>query len=274
MLGLPSDCPFHVHECPSCRYRFLHPYLSIEELRDLYGSHYFTGETDGDRRDGTVGSSVDYNALAEERIPKFRASLDLIQQHAPGARTILDVGAATGDLLALAKERGLEPAGVELSAHAAAVAKARHGLDLFVGRLEDFPVTHSFDVIHLNHVLEHFVDPREAVRRLEALLAPTGVVYIEVPYQFNWGERVKHRLARTRPPFTVWSIHHPVFFTPSTVVRLFERVGLRPRTLRVFDRARYPAATPVQIAKRLAWQALSQVGEGTFIEAVFARTEA
>src|SRR5688572_21794289 len=77
ILGLPFDRPQRVHQCDSCGYRTLAPYLSEEEVRNLYGDHYFTGETDA-RALGATGFAVEYEVFAAERMPKFRATLDLI----------------------------------------------------------------------------------------------------------------------------------------------------------------------------------------------------
>ena len=269
ILGLPFDRPQRVYECVHCGYRMLSPYFTEEEIRALYGDHYFTGETDA-RAHGATGFAVDYEVFAADRMPKFAATLDSILRHAPGARSILDVGAATGDFLNLARQRGLEPAGVELSAHAATIAKDRHNLDLFVGRLEDFQTARQFDAIHLNHVLEHFPDPKAIVRILARLLSRDGVIYVEVPFQFNIAERAKFQLTRSSAPFTISSIHHSTFFTPSTLAALFAPVQMRAVHLRVFDRSRYPARTPLQRAKRLAWEMLSWLDQGVFIEAIFA----
>ena len=270
MLGLPTDRPQRIHQCKSCGYRTLRPYFTEGELRDLYSDHYFTGHTDT-RAHGATGSEVDYELTAADRLPKFRATLDLILRHVPSARSILDVGAATGDFLNLARERGLEPTGVELSAHAAAIAQARNNLQLFVGHLDDFRSTRKFDAIHLNHVLEHFPDPKAAVQILALLLSRDGVIYVEVPFQFNIAERAKFQVTRSAAPFTISSIHHSTFFTPSTLTALFALVQMRPIHLRVFDTSRYPARTPLQRAKRVAWQVLSWLDQGVFIEAIFAR---
>jgi hypothetical protein len=92
-----------------------------------------------------------------------------------------------------------------------------------------------------------------------------------VPYQFNIVECMKFHLSGSGPPFTISSLHHSTFFTPSTVTALFALVQMMPVHLRVFDRSRYPARTPMQRAKRLAWKMLSWLDQGVFIEGVFAR---
>lgn len=269
MLDLPGHSDCRVVECVRCGYRCLQPYLNDEQLARLYSEHYFTGETDTSTDGLAPGSASNYDTCIETRFSKFERSLELMLSVAPTARTILDIGAAAGDFLAIARRRGLRPSGIEYSAHAAKTAHDRHGLDVFVGRVEDFPKTERFDLIHLNHVFEHFTDPVQAAKNIGDLLAPGGVVYIEVPYQFNLIEVARYMLLDKAVPFSVNSLHHPVFFTPRTLTKLFRARGFRPLTLRVFARDRYPADSLVAWCKRAVWELASHVGQGTFIEAMF-----
>lgn len=54
------------------------------------------------------------------------------------------------------------------------------GMDLREGSIADV-TDRAFDLIILSHVLEHFLDPVEEMKRIAALLAPGGQIYIEVP---------------------------------------------------------------------------------------------
>ena len=46
-------------------------------------------------------------------------------------------------------------------------------------------VTQPFDLIIMRHVLEHFLDPVEVLRRLRDVLSPDGLLYIAVPDSLN-----------------------------------------------------------------------------------------
>lgn len=54
-------------------------------------------------------------------------------------------------------------------------------IDCFQGSLEQFIPNEKFDVIILSHVFEHFQDPELATSLLKKILAPNGIIYIEVP---------------------------------------------------------------------------------------------
>jgi 2-polyprenyl-3-methyl-5-hydroxy-6-metoxy-1,4-benzoquinol methylase len=273
MLDLPDHTWARVVVCARCRFKFLHPYVSEEILTQTYSEAYFTGNCLRCAAWPAPGSGENYDATERARLPKFRSSLELLFRYVDSPRNLLDVGAATGGFLALARQKGLSVSGIELSPYAAELARMRRGLDLLVCRLEDFVTEERYDIVHLNHVLEHFVDPHQAVARIEQMLSQKGVVYVEVPYQFNWVETLKYRLLGSKLSFNVHSIHHPVFFDPETLVRLFAMHDLNVLHMRLFDPDRYLTATPMQSAKRLAWTALAHLQQGMFIEAVFARRE-
>ena len=68
----------------------------------------------------------------------------------------------------------------------------------------------KFDFIIMSHVLEHFIDPDKAIKNVIKLLAPDGIVYIEVPSLYNAEYRIK----------SVWTPEHVSYFTNSTLTRL------------------------------------------------------
>lgn len=265
-LGLPGHADARVRRCRACRMLFLDPYPDAAELEQLYSEAYFTGESGGAL--GLPGSHAEYADFARQRLGKFSATLELLSQLVPPPARLLDVGAATGEFLDLARRAGYEVAGIELSRFAAEQARARFGLDLFVGPLEAFAGGPAFDAIHLSHVLEHLTDPHRAIQRLRGLLSARGVVYVEVPFQWNVAERL-HHFAGRRQPFNVFSVHHRLFFRPVTLRAMFVQHGFVCRHLTLTPPCRYPVETWRERAKWAVWRGLSLLGQGLFIEAVF-----
>ena len=120
----------------------------------------------------------------------------------PGAR-ILEVGAGLGLTSAYLSTCGidvaaLEPAGLGFQEHAALAANvaitvgSHHDL-LTIGAADLDPETHGrFDVIFSNNVLEHIVDPQEALRSMRGVLADGGVMIhscpnYSVPFEPHFG---------------------------------------------------------------------------------------
>ncbi len=97
---------------------------------------------------------------------------------------VLDVGCSTGLFLREMQRAGWDARGVELTPSAARYARQRFGLEVFEGMLEAAPFAPgSFDVITFWDVLEHVYSPSQTLARTGDLLAPGGLVAINVP---NW----------------------------------------------------------------------------------------
>jgi SAM-dependent methyltransferase len=94
----------------------------------------------------------------------------------------LDVGCATGALLATLAERGWDPQGVEISQAQASYGEELHRLPIFAGSLEaaGFPSA-SFDLVHASHLIEHLNDPASFIGEVGRVLAPGGLLVLTTP---------------------------------------------------------------------------------------------
>jgi 2-polyprenyl-3-methyl-5-hydroxy-6-metoxy-1,4-benzoquinol methylase len=91
---------------------------------------------------------------------------------------ILDVGCASGTLLWLAKQRGFDVRGVEVSRGAAEFARNILGMDVVCGQLENGHFRDGdFDVVTMIHVLEHLPNPRQVIRGIFRVLKEDGVYW-------------------------------------------------------------------------------------------------
>lgn len=269
LLDLPNHSASRVMRCEQCSIMFLAPYLSEEVLATLYSSSYFSADAISEAPALAPAPRDIYRDAVETRLPKFRSTLALLRKLFPTAQSIMDVGAGTGEFVVLAREAGFKADGLEFSEFAARDAKRRYQVELMVGSLSRFQAPRRYDLVHLNHVFEHLTDPHAAVRFIQQLLARNGGVYVEVPFQFNWIDKLKYLLFQARPSFNIHSLHHPIFFTPKTLVRLFEKHGFQCIHLNLFDRVHYPAQSLTGKLKSWVWRALAVCQQGLFIEAIF-----
>jgi 2-polyprenyl-3-methyl-5-hydroxy-6-metoxy-1,4-benzoquinol methylase len=168
-----------------------------------------------------------YGRAVAERGLGAAARLMLMEVH-DGAR-VLDVGCATGYLAARLAERGCSVTGFERDPRSASLAE-EHCERVIVGDLEApgdrAAIPAGFDIVLLGDVLEHLVDPWEALRFVRGLLAPSGVVVASIPNVAAWTVRLG--LARGSWEYTETGLldrTHLRFFTRCAAHELVRGAG-------------------------------------------------
>ncbi|MGI9545811.1 MAG: class I SAM-dependent methyltransferase [Flavobacteriaceae bacterium] len=102
--------------------------------------------------------------------------IKLINRYAGKEKSLLDIGAGTGEFLVEAVKRGYDIAGVEPNKLARKRA-ADKGVDL----MEELLLDRKFQIITLWHVLEHLPDPDLEIKKIINLLTDKGTLFIAVP---------------------------------------------------------------------------------------------
>ena len=123
----------------------------------------------------------EYSQEDEGRGRNFAVILRRLGRFAPPGSSLLDVGAASGIFLNLARRAGYDVAGIEPSARLVADAERLYGLKVFRGDAEQFPVGRKFDAVTLLDVLEHVTDPGAFLGTVGRFLAPNGMLVIVTP---------------------------------------------------------------------------------------------
>jgi SAM-dependent methyltransferase len=172
-----------------------------------------------------------------QRLTADRTIALLERSVAPGA--LLDVGCWTGSLVAAAGARGWAAAGIDPSGWAVARAKEA-GLDVRQGSVEDLTLAPgSLRAATMCDVLEHLLDPGDALDVLHAALEPGGALLVTVP---DAGSVVARRLG-----VRWWSVlpMHVQYFTRSSMARLLGEHGFDVTDVRTHPKvftARYYAS--------------------------------
>lgn len=135
---------------------------------------------------------------------------DIIAPHiANRDARILDIGCATGRLLANLRDRGFpNVTGLDPSPACARAAKKLYGIEVHTQTLAGLGSTNErFDVAILVGVLEHLCDLEESFRHLRTILNPGGLVYFEVPDATAFADW-------PNAPYQDFSTEHINFFAP------------------------------------------------------------
>jgi 2-polyprenyl-3-methyl-5-hydroxy-6-metoxy-1,4-benzoquinol methylase len=141
---------------------------------------------------------------------------------APGG-TLLDVGCSTGDVVAAAAAAGMRARGIDPDPRAIAVGRS-------AGRAVEAQaltaVDGRFDVILMNHALEHVHDPDAFLRAARERLALGGRLVVNVPNRQGWPARLM------RDQWAGWlPAEHVFHYTPRAMRALAARTGLRVERL-------------------------------------------
>jgi SAM-dependent methyltransferase len=173
---------FTMQKCGSCGSEFLAPRPLESELPPFYPSDYHAYN---ENHSGVARLLVQFRARSRAR---FYGQL---VQSRPGR--IFDVG--TGDCRhfdELRRHLDLECAGVEIQPDVAAKGRAR-GYDVIEGTLEEADLTGHFgryDIVSMNHVLEHVISPHVMLERARDLLRPGGQLIGQLPTVSSWENKL------------------------------------------------------------------------------------
>jgi SAM-dependent methyltransferase len=202
-LGRHDD----IFQCRSCGLVQSDPGVSPDELVKLYEQ------------------AIDESYLAEEgaRRALFNWTLDRLEGYAIGGRRLLEIGASVGLMLDVAGHRGWEARGIEPAHWAVELGRKRFGVDLRQGTAESQgEPDRSADAIVLMDVLEHLVDPREALRKLRHVLDEEGILGISTI-------NVTGLHSRLRGEHWPWFTRsHLFYFSPVRLIALLRETGYRP----------------------------------------------
>ena len=159
--------PLHVRICERCLLVQLEEFVTADEIFTEYA--YFSSYSDS-----WVAHARDYVDSAVERFGLDSGSL------------VMEVASNDGYLLQHVLERGIPALGVEPAANVAALAREqghRHGSGVLRPRLAARLVQtgRQADLLAANNVMAHVPDLNDFVGGMKTVLAPQGVVTIEVP---------------------------------------------------------------------------------------------
>ena len=158
---LPGD--FRMVKCRECSLVYLNPRPTAEALGAYYPQDYAPYV-----QRGLLGKLTRW--LRRREALGLRRSL-------PAGAEVLEVGCATGDLLVPLRDAGFRVSGVELSDHAATIARTQHHLEVHSGTLTDAPLAgRSFDAVIMRNVIEHVPNPKGDLERAASLLRPGGLL--------------------------------------------------------------------------------------------------
>ena len=98
---------------------------------------------------------------------------------------VLDIGSGYGFMRLPYEKNGFTTYGVEVSSHAAEVAKRKFGLDTFIGEISDLIDAENYDLILAYDIIEHIKAPDQFFAKCASILNPGGFLVLRTPNLFS-----------------------------------------------------------------------------------------
>lgn len=189
---------FEIYKCTNCGF-------GVTDKPNLQKGEYHRDET----------------YIDEEKLFKniFQKRANIINRLMKPGR-VLEIGCSTGALLFLLKEKGWEVVGVEISKSSAEVAQKK-GIDVITIPFEKVKQDKKFDLIILNHTLEHLKKPQKVIEKISKIVNNSGYIYIDLP---NYGSLSANLLKGHWP--MLLPKEHLWHFTEKALKILLEKNGL------------------------------------------------
>ena len=191
--------------CQKCGLIMSNPCLSDKSYQLFYSSDIYR----------TLYEEQDYLEMANERLNNdygkyvFEDLSPILKER--GAVNILEFGCGGGWNLIHFSKAGHKVVGYDYSPNLTQAGR-NFGLDLREGTIQD--IEGEYDIIIINHVIEHFTDLLGSMESIIKHLKPEGLLYIGVPNIDNYSlEQLQNA--------------HVYYFTPETFKFFMGRCGLR-----------------------------------------------
>lgn len=194
--GLVNGQKYSIFQCNNCELGTINPIFKVE-YKDYAVDFY-------------IKNQALFNVYMKE-------ILDYVLQYKTKGK-FLDIGANIGLLLNQARNKGFEVEGIEFSKTAIEYGRKTFNLkyyekDIFSLNLK----AENYDVVTMNHVLEHIEDVKKFLSEVHRILKPGGIMVVALPNFASISARVlKSRWASLQPQEHIW------YFTPKSFAKLLQ----------------------------------------------------
>src|SRR3989338_18075 len=226
-INIEQHIVTNVVQCMICDFIYTNP--MIKGLEFLEKNYY--------------NSSDEYSTVEGHSPAKmFQKRLSFFEKYKNCGR-LLDVGAGKGEFLFEAKKNNWDAVGIEHSPIFCEFAKENYKVNVFNGFLgHNYSIKqYSFDIVTMNHVLEHVDRPHNLLKLTSNYLNKDGLIFIEVPNAASYFLRIvdfyfklkglnwSSRLSPLHPPY------HKYGFTKKSLSYLLKKCNYQIIEIKTFS---------------------------------------
>ena len=186
-----SELQYSYVSCSNCGLIYTNP-------RPTYNQHFIDAAYSSYYQYAENLQLSDLNNVSESSLKMFEQEVEYIAGYDKEKRAVLDIGSGMGTFLLAAKKYYEYAAGLDVSVKMAEFVEKNVGVKVYIKQYEDFLPEEKFTLIHMSHVLEHVPNPNEWVSHSRQVLAPGGILVINVPNKLGLSYRLKHLFYKLR----------------------------------------------------------------------------
>lgn len=215
---LDSGDGLDIIDCKKCGFKHVIPLPSLEEIRSFYKESFY----DKDLPEYIEKRRSELDWWSIEQNIKY----DFLEKNLPdnSKKKILDIGSGPGYFLKIGQERGWDVTGVEPGRTACKYAQNSLKLNV-VNQLfskHNHKELGMFNVINMNNVLEHILDPQEIIKSIYEILQNNGFLSITSPNDYNPFQKIVVEQLKIHPWWIVPK-HHLNYFDIKSICKLLEK---------------------------------------------------
>lgn len=199
---------------------------SPQELQQYYAEKYYQEAKGSYEHEYTHGELEFFNAKLDQRA----AILEHYLAPCEGKPKLLDVGCGEGFALAYFRQREWSVKGIDFSSEG---IKSKNPScmdvletgDIFSLLQAEIQSGKSYDVVWLQNVLEHVIDPLDLLKSLRSLVVPGGLAVVTVPNDCSIMQRGALDYGHIESAFWVALPDHLTYFDHDSLVNAANETG-------------------------------------------------
>ena len=216
-----DDQPVNYVICNRCGLVYQNPRMNQQEFIDYYKQDFRKEQLKGVELDKYINSRIEWgksfvniviSELFKNRFNKFKKRL-FGNIHF----SVLDIGCGIGGIMIPFIEKGFSCTGIDVPSYYTEVGRKELKVNIIDTSISEYKTNKKYDVIILNHSLEHLLDPVNELLNIRKLLKKNGILYIEIPdveRPYNWTS-LKY----------FFMLGHVYYYSASTLEALMNKCG-------------------------------------------------
>jgi SAM-dependent methyltransferase len=212
-----SQKEFHIYRCERCGTGFLNRPPHVKWLQSIY---QYSGQA------LTQAITLEDVLAREKEFPNCTVDAERMSQQArqfdnSDNNRALDIGSGFGFYTQALRKAGYLTVSINPGKYENEVFRNLNGDEPLALMFEHYDPSEQFGVVMMSQVLEHLLEPDNAISKVADLLAPGGVLACAVP---NYDSFLV-KLLGTRDNACLWVPEHVNYFTEKGLKTLMERNG-------------------------------------------------